>query len=126
MCIRDSLRVVVEFEPQSRIEGEIQQMPADYPVIELAQVLRGEAVARRSASDITLVDAVGFALEDYSALRFLHALISQQRLGRRDLDLVPVLDDPKDLFGILRDAPLRGATSAAAVADRGMRLRAAA
>ncbi len=29
----------------------------------------------------------------------LHALISQQRLGRRDLDLVPVLDDPKDLFG---------------------------
>jgi ornithine cyclodeaminase len=32
-------------------------------------------------------------------LRFLHALVSQQRLGRRDLDLVPVLDDPKDLFG---------------------------
>jgi ornithine cyclodeaminase len=53
------LRVVVEFEPQSRIEGEIQQMPADYPVIELAQVLRGEPVARRSASDITLFDSVG-------------------------------------------------------------------
>jgi ornithine cyclodeaminase len=93
------MRVVVEFEPQSRIEGEIQQMPADFPVIELAQVLRGEAVARRSERDITLFDSVGFALEDYSALRFLHALISQQRLGRRDLDLVPVLDDPKDLFG---------------------------
>ncbi len=93
------MRVVVEFEAQSRIEGEIQQMPPDYPVIELAQVLRGEAVARRSERDITLFDSVGFALEDYSALRFLHALISQQRLGRRDLDLVPVLDDPKDLFG---------------------------
>jgi ornithine cyclodeaminase len=93
------LRVVVEFEPQSRIEGEIQQMPADYPVIELAQVLRQEAVARRSERDITLFDSVGFALEDYSSLRFLHSLISAQRLGRRELDLVPELDDPKDLFG---------------------------
>jgi ornithine cyclodeaminase len=93
------LRVVVEFEPQSRIEGEIQQMPADYPVIELAQVLRQEAVARRSDHEITLFDSVGFALEDYSSLRFLHSLISAQRLGRRELDLVPELDDPKDLFG---------------------------
>ena len=81
------MRVVVEFEPQSRIEGEIQQMPPDYPVIELAQVVRGEAVARRTDRDITLFDSVGFALEDYSSLRFLHWLISQQRLGRRDLDL---------------------------------------
>jgi ornithine cyclodeaminase len=93
------MRVVVEYEPQSRIEGEIQQMPADFPVIELAQVVRGEAVARRSDRDITLFDSVGFALEDYSALRFLYSIISAQRLGRRQLDLVPVLDDPKDLFG---------------------------
>jgi ornithine cyclodeaminase len=93
------LRVVVEFEPQSRVEGEIQQMPADYPVIELARVLRNEAVARRSDRDITLFDSVGFALEDYSSLRFLHSLISRQRLGRRQLDLVPDLDDPKDLYG---------------------------
>ena len=28
---RADARVVVEFEPQSRIEGEIQQMPADFP-----------------------------------------------------------------------------------------------
>jgi ornithine cyclodeaminase len=93
------MRVVVEFEPQSRIEGEIQQMPADYPVIELAQVVRGEVVARRSERDITLFDSVGFALEDYSALRFLYSIIVQQRLGRRELDLVPDLDDPKDLYG---------------------------
>jgi len=93
------LRVVVEFEPQSRIEGEIQQMPADYPVIELAQILRGEALARRSDSEITLFDSVGFALEDYTTLRYLHDLISQQQLGGRDLDLVPELCDPKDLFG---------------------------
>jgi ornithine cyclodeaminase len=96
---RPDLRVVVEFEPQSRIEGEIQQMPPDYPVIELARVLRGEATVRRSASDVTLFDSVGFALEDYSALRFLYALVREQQLGRRSLDLVPVLADPKDLFG---------------------------
>ena len=99
LLLRPGVGVVVEYEPQSRIEGEIQQMPADFPVIELAQVVRGEAVARRSARDITLFDSVGFALEDYSALRFLHSIISAQRLGRRDLDLVPDLDDPKDLFG---------------------------
>jgi ornithine cyclodeaminase len=93
------MRVVVEYEPQTRIEGEIQQMPADYPVIEFAQVLRGETLARCSDSEITLFDSVGFALEDYSALRLLHTLLSQQQLGRRVLDLVPVLDDPKDLFG---------------------------
>jgi ornithine cyclodeaminase len=96
---RPDLRVVVEFEPQSRIEGEIQQMPADYPVIEFARVVRGEAIARRAASDVTLFDSVGFALEDYSALRFLYGLVREQQLGRRSLDLVPELDDPKDLFG---------------------------
>jgi ornithine cyclodeaminase len=96
---RADLRVVVEFEPQSRIEGEIQQMPDDYPVIEFARVVRDEATARRATSDVTLFDSVGFALEDYSALRFLYGLVREQQLGRRSLDLVPVLADPKDLFG---------------------------
>jgi ornithine cyclodeaminase len=95
----NDIRVVVEFEPQSRHEGEIQQMPADYPVIELASVIRGEVQARRSPRDITLFDSVGFALEDYSALRFLHGLVQEQKFGRRELDLVPELADPKDLFG---------------------------
>jgi ornithine cyclodeaminase len=96
---RPDVRVVVEYEPQTRIEGEIQQMPADYPVLELAQVIRGEVVARRSPEEVTLFDSVGFALEDFSALRFLHSLVQEQALGRRELDLVPELDDPKDLFG---------------------------
>ena len=93
------MRVVVEYEPQSRHEGEIQQMPADFPVVELARVVRGEVTVRRSDSDITLFDSVGYALEDYSALRFLHGLIQQQKSPRRQLDLVPELPDPKDLFG---------------------------
>ena len=93
------LRVVVEYEPQSRIEGEIQQMPADFPVIEFAQVCSGQVPGRRSAEEITLFDSVGFALEDYSALRFLHGLLAEHRDVGRKIDLVPELGDPKDLFG---------------------------
>jgi len=93
------VRVVVEYEPQSRIEGEIQQMPADYPVIEFADICSGRAPARTSPEQITIFDSVGFALEDYSALRFLHLLASEQREACRQIDLVPRLPDPKDLFG---------------------------
>ena len=93
-----AVRVVVEYEPQSRIEGEIQQMPADYPVTEFAQVCSRQVAGRSSADEITIFDSVGFALEDYSVLCFLHALVQEQRSARQ-IDLVPVLENPKDLFG---------------------------
>ena len=93
------VRVVVEFEPQSRMEGEVQQMEPGFPVIEFADITRGTVTGRRSAQDITVFDSVGFALEDYSALCFLHQLLQEQRALRRDIDLVPTLQDPKDLFG---------------------------
>lgn len=99
---RADARVIVEFAPQSRIEGEIQQLEAEFPVTEFAQVLRGEAPGRTSAADVTVFDSVGFALEDYAALRFLHALVQERRETARQIDLVPTLDDPKDLFGLVR------------------------
>src|SRR5579863_3767571 len=43
---RADARVVVEFEPQTRIEGEIQQLPADFPVTELTEVLAARAQGR--------------------------------------------------------------------------------
>jgi ornithine cyclodeaminase len=92
-------RVVVEYEPQSRIEGEIQQLPEDFPVTEFSSVLSGAAPGRTGAQDITIFDSVGFALEDYSALRFLHGLLQADRANRRQIDLVPQLADPKDLYG---------------------------
>ena len=94
-----NLRVVVEYEPQSRIEGEIQQTAADFPVVEFNEIARGVAPGRTSHAEITLFDSVGFALEDYSALRFLHVLLQEQKTFRREIDLVPELQDPKDLFG---------------------------
>ena len=93
--------VFVEYEPQSRIEGDLQQMPADFAVTEFWRVLAGEAPGRVSASQITVFDSVGFALEDFSALRLLRDLAVELGLGRT-IDLVPDLADPKNLFGALR------------------------
>jgi ornithine cyclodeaminase len=93
-----SAAVFTEYTPQTRIEGEIQQLPADFAVIELWQVLAGKAAGRSSAGQVTLFDSVGFAIEDFSTLRYVRDL-SQAEI--RDIDLIPDLDDPKDLFGLL-------------------------
>ncbi len=92
-------RVIVEYEPQSRIEGEIQQMEPDFPVVEFCDVVNGTGAGRGADRDVTIFDSVGFALEDYSALRFLRSLLDEARAPRRQIDLVPELEDPKDLFG---------------------------
>ncbi len=101
---RADARVVVEYEPQSRIEGEIQQLPADSPVTELTRVLRGEAQGRTGERDVTIFDSVGFALEDFSALRYLYRLHGERRGQRTSIDLIPDLDDPKDLYGLIGSA----------------------
>jgi ornithine cyclodeaminase len=93
--------VFVEYEPQSRIEGDIQQMGADFPVTELWRVLTGQAPGRRTAEDITIFDSVGFALEDYAALHVVEEAARELGIGSR-LALVPRAADPKDLFGVLR------------------------
>jgi ornithine cyclodeaminase len=98
--VLEAARVFVEYEPQSRIEGDLQQMPADFAVTELWQVLTGAAPGRRSADDITVFDSVGFALEDFAALSVLRDCARELGLGR-PVDLIPALDDPKNLFGAL-------------------------
>jgi ornithine cyclodeaminase len=94
-----NLETFVEFAPQTRAEGEIQQMPPDFPVTQFADVVRSAEPLQRRPETITLFDSVGFALEDYSALRFLYALVQEQRVGRHIIDLIPTLLDPKDLYG---------------------------
>lgn len=104
--------VFVEYEPQTRIEGDIQQLPKDFAVTELWRVLAGEAPGRRSAEQVTVFDSVGFALEDYTALRYVHEKARELGIGQ-DIALVPEFDDPKDLFGLTsagrRHAKLRRA-----------------
>lgn len=101
-AILERARVVVEYEAQSRIEGEIQQMPPGFAVTELWEVLAGKAQGRGSADEITVFDSVGFALEDFSTLRYLYQRARSARIGR-DIELIPELEDPRDLFGLLRE-----------------------
>jgi ornithine cyclodeaminase len=103
--------VFVQYEPQTRIEGDLQHLPADFAVTELWQVLVGQAPGRTSEAQITLFDSVGFALEDYSALRYLRDVAAELALGQR-VSLIPNLADPKDLFSLIRPAPLALALAA--------------
>src|SRR5450631_1160263 len=96
------VRIVVEFEPQARIEGEIQQLGGGGQVTELADILSAKQAARLSGRDVTIFDSVGFALNDFSSLRYLHRLNAEQPDGGQHIDLVPEPDDPKDLFAALR------------------------
>jgi ornithine cyclodeaminase len=101
--ILDAAKVFVEYEPQSRVEGEIQHKSADFAVTELWQVLRGERAGRDNAQQVTVFDSVGFALEDFSALRFMQQTAERLGLGER-IALIPQLADPKNLFGTLKAA----------------------
>lgn len=109
-------RVIVEYEPQTRIEGDIQQLAADSPVTELWRVLSGEVAGRESAQQVTVFDSVGFALEDYSALRYLHTL-AQARGAGIDVALIPPAADPKNLFGDLAKTATARAEFADATAE---------
>ncbi len=95
--------IFVEYPPQTRIEGEIQQLPADYPVTELWRVIAGEEKGRRDAAQTTLFDSVGFATEDFSALRYLRQALAGTPFFE-ELDLLADPDDPRDLFGMLMRA----------------------
>jgi len=93
-------RVFVEYEPQTRIEGDIQQLPPDFGVTELWRVLQGSAAGRDGPTQITVFDSVGFALEDFSALCWLRDSALELGLGS-PAHLVPALHDPRDLYALL-------------------------
>ena len=97
--------IFVEYPPQTRIEGEIQQLGPDHPVTELWRVIVGDAAGRTGPGQTTLFDSVGFATEDFSSLRYVRDKLSGTRFFE-ELDLLADPDDPRDLFGmIIRAAP---------------------
>jgi ornithine cyclodeaminase len=93
--------IFTEFTPQTRIEGELQQLPNDHEVTELWEVISGGKVGRSSERQITLFDSVGFAIEDFSTLRVIRRLAGEAGLIH-DIDLLPRAGDPKDLYGLIR------------------------
>jgi len=95
--------IFVEYPPQTRIEGEIQQLPPDHPVTELWQVMTGRMAGRTNPRQITLFDSVGFAIEDFSALRYVLRQIRGTAFYD-DLDMIADPDDPRDLFGMIQRA----------------------
>ncbi|MGN6549578.1 MAG: ornithine cyclodeaminase [Pararhizobium sp.] len=97
--------IFVEFTPQTRIEGEIQQLDADHPVTELWEVIAGRSAGRTSRDQITLFDSVGFAVEDFSTLNFLRERVRNTPFFT-DIDLIAEPSDPKNLFALL--APQAG------------------
>ncbi|WP_180125277.1 ornithine cyclodeaminase [Rhodoferax sp. BLA1] len=107
-------KVFVEFEPQTRIEGDLQHLPADFAVTELWRVLSGQTVGRDNTTQITMFDSVGFAMEDFSALRYLYAQAQALQLGA-PIALMAQLSDPKDLYQLIRPVaavPLRSVAAA--------------
>ncbi|MEM7237609.1 MAG: ornithine cyclodeaminase [Pseudomonadota bacterium] len=95
--------IFVEYPPQTRIEGEVQQLDPDHTVIELWEVMTGRTEGRRRDDQITLFDSVGFAIEDFSALRYVRDQLD--RTGHFvELDMLADPDDPRDLFGMLQRA----------------------
>lgn len=98
--------VFVEFPEQTRIEGEIQQMPEDFPVREVWRVITGEDEGRRSAEEITLFDSVGFAINDFAGLRYVRDHVSETRFDQH-INLLAEPEDPKNLFSLVpQPAPL--------------------
>jgi ornithine cyclodeaminase len=92
--------IFVEYPPQTWIEGEIQQLPKSHPVNELWKVIAGREPGRTNSRQITLFDSVGFAIEDFSALRYLRDRLVGSGLYE-ELDLLADPDEPRDLFGML-------------------------
>jgi ornithine cyclodeaminase len=99
-ALLEAAKIVVEYLPQSLVEGEVQQCGSERVYAELWELATGSKPGRENNEELTLFDSVGFALEDYSALRLIHELASEYSLGQ-ELDLLPELADPKDLFALL-------------------------
>lgn len=93
--------IFVEYPDQTWVEGEIQQLDRSHPITELWKVITGREPGRTSDKEITLFDSVGFAIEDFSALRYIHEAIEGTEFFTR-LDMLADPDDPRDLFGMLQ------------------------
>lgn len=97
-------RIVVEYFDQCVLEGEIQRFTKKeakkHVYAELHELINGAKTGRENASQVTLYDSVGIALEDYSALRLTYDLANRHNLGQ-EFNLIPALIDPKNLISML-------------------------
>ena len=95
-------KIIVEYLPQTSIEGEVQNVPLHHVDAEMWEVASNIVKGREHPEEITIFDGVGFAIEDYSALCCFYALSQKHQIGTL-LPMTPKAQNPKDLFGILID-----------------------
>lgn len=104
LAILPRSRIIVEYFDQAFIEGEIQRLSKEEAeklvYAELYELVNRSKNGREDDQEITLFDSVGIALEDYSALRLTYELAEKYSIGE-ELNLTPVLNDPKDLIWAL-------------------------
>ncbi|MCF6767346.1 ornithine cyclodeaminase [Thiotrichales bacterium 19S11-10] len=107
LSILERTKTVVEYFDQSFIEGEIQRYSLDEAKVhvyaELWEIITNQKEGRISDDEITLFDSVGIALEDFSALRLTYQLSQDYQIGEI-INMVPPLEDPKDLFSVFKNA----------------------
>ncbi len=75
-------------------------MPEDFTCTEIYEVIRGEKKLNVATHGTILFDSIGFALEDYSVLRLIYDLAKKNNVGK-EMNLIPELDDVKNLFSLL-------------------------
>ncbi len=98
--ILDEGPVFVEYLPQTRIEGELQSKDPNYPATELWEVLNKKAPGRTNDKQITIYDSVGFAIEDFSVLRYARDQVQGTNYVT-PIDLIAEPEDPKNLFSMI-------------------------
>ncbi len=98
--ILDQTKIVIEYLPQTQIEGEIQGLSEANIYAELWQLVQAVKPGRENDSELTLFDSVGFAIEDHAVLRLVYDLSTKLNIGE-SMSLVPELKDPKNLFSLV-------------------------
>jgi ornithine cyclodeaminase len=73
-------RIFADDHVQARSIGECQWAP-QLPCTEIGDLLSGTAAIERAASDITVFDMTGLALQDLTVARFVHEQAIEQGLG---------------------------------------------
>lgn len=94
-------KIVVEYMPQTEMEGEIKHLDKKNVHAELWELVQNQKPGRVNDNEVTIFDSVGFAIEDFAILKYVYELAVAKQIGS-EVELIPEINDPKNLFGILK------------------------
>ncbi|MCD5375125.1 ornithine cyclodeaminase [Candidatus Gracilibacteria bacterium] len=95
--------IVVEYEQQTRKEGELQNFPKGVVFANLNELVTGKKTLKDYTSKYYLFDGVGIGIEDYSALQVIYDISKQDGYGE-EINLIPKnMKNLKNLYGYIFD-----------------------